>query len=103
MKVTFEDDERKVIWDIPDISIRSKYKALHGDIACVPLECELELIKQETDKLRAKLLEPIYDGEGELFAPDPIRMALVLLMQYIDKERPADLITYINEVIEDQD
>lgn len=82
MKVVFEDEDRKVVWDLPDISIRQRDRELRsGDIACVPLECEIEIITQETSKLRSRLNEP-FRTEGGSSVPDPLRMAMALLTVY---------------------
>lgn len=101
MQIIFKDAGREVVWDLPDVNINQAMTELHsGDIACVPLDCELELIVNETTKLRNKLLEPLRGADGCVLMPDPIRTALVLLSKYKGPEGdPADLVTHMNALI----
>ncbi len=98
MKITFEDEGHQVVWDLHEISVRSRFKALQ-DFGCHMLDAEIEMIEQETTKLRSKLLEPL-KVDGEAFVPDPVRMALVLLMQLHEPADPVPLVTYMNTVLE---
>jgi hypothetical protein len=78
MKITFEDNGNKVIWDLDQININDAIsKATNNGDFHLPLDGEVEIIVNYADMLRHALLTPTkaFGTEGV----DPIRALIVLL------------------------
>lgn len=101
MKITFEEGNQKVVWNLPEINIRADLKKSYdevthnGTFACYPLEAEVDVIVKCTDKLRNALINRVkaYGTENV----DPVRAILALLCKDWDGDKNFDF----NQVLGD--